>query len=150
VREGVTDRSKAPHVERAAGFLDRLKAWVEPREDVRALLVVGSVARGDARPGSDVDVVLLTNDPMRYVENIEWVSEFGSAQLVEREHYGKVTSVRATYGDGLEVEFAFAARDWASIPLDPGTEAVARDGIFVLLDRDGDATALAGACVLGG
>jgi predicted nucleotidyltransferase len=137
---------KAPQVERAAGFLEHLRAWVEPREDVRALMVVGSVARGDARPDSDVDVVLLTNDPARYLENTEWVSDFGAAQGVELERYGRVTSVRAGFDNGLEVEFAIAAADWASTPLDPGTEAVARDGIVVLLDRDGDATALAGAC----
>jgi predicted nucleotidyltransferase len=132
-------------VERTARFLEQLRAWTEPREDVRALIVVGSVARGDARPDSDVDVVLLTTHPARYLENVQWVSDFGAAPRVELEYYGKVTSVRAAYGDGLEVEFAIAAADWASAPLDAGTEAVARDGIVVLLDRDGAATALAGA-----
>jgi predicted nucleotidyltransferase len=130
---------------RTADFLERLRAWIEPRDDVRALMIVGSVARGDARPDSDVDVVLLTTHPARYLESVDWVSEFGAAQRVEQENYGKVTSVRAAYGDGLEVEFAVAAADWASAPFDSGTEAVARNGIVVLLDRDGHATALAAA-----
>lgn len=141
----MAQQSTAPHVARTARFLEHLQAWIEPREDVRALVVVGSVARGNARPDSDVDVVVLTTRPARYLENVEWVSEFGVAQRVELEHYGKVTSVRTAYGGGLEVEFAIAAADWASTPLDPGTEAVARDGIVVLLDRDGDATALVDA-----
>lgn len=55
-------------------------------------------------------------------------------------------SVRALYDDGLEVEFVIAPPDWASTPLDPGSETVARGGIVVLLDRDGEATALACAC----
>jgi predicted nucleotidyltransferase len=135
----------APHVERTLRFLERLQAWIGPREDVRALLVVGSVARGEARPDSDVDVVVLTTHPERYLENVAWVEEFGTAQSVELEPYGKVTSVRATYGNGLEVEFTIAPANWASTPVDPGTESVARDGIVVLLDRDGDATALADA-----
>ena len=136
--------SVSPHVERTARFLEHLQAWIAPREDVRALVVVGSVARGDARPDSDVDIVMLTTRPARYLERVEWVAEFGAARRVELEHYGKVTSVRAAYDEGLEVEFTIAAADWVSAPLDPGTEAVARDGIVVLLDRDGDATALAG------
>lgn len=141
----MTHKTKAPHAERTTGFLRYLRAWIEPREDVRALMVVGSVAREDAGPGSDVDVVLLTNHPARYLENVEWVSDLGAVQRVGLECYGKVTSVRAEYCDGLEVEFAIAAADWVSTPVDPGTEAVARDGIVVLLDRDGDATALADA-----
>lgn len=142
----MTHELKPAHVKRTAGFLEHLQAWVESREDIRAVVVVGSVARGDARPDSDVDVVLLTIDPARYLENVRWISDFGAAHRVELEVYGKVTSVRAVYGDGLEVEFAIAAADWASTPLDPGTVAVARDGIAVLLDRDGDATALASVC----
>jgi predicted nucleotidyltransferase len=141
----MTCQPNAPHVQKTASFLERLHAWSEVREDVRAVVVVGSVARGDARTDSDVDVVLLTNRPARYLEDVGWISDFGPARRVELEHYGKVTSVRAVYGNDLEVEFAIAAADWASTPLDPGTEAVARNGIVILFDRDGDATALAGA-----
>jgi predicted nucleotidyltransferase len=103
---GTTHQSETSHVERTVNFLQR----------VRALIVVGSVARGEARPDSDVDVVLLTTDPARYLENVDWVTEFGAAERVELEKYGKVTSVRATYRDSLEVEFAVSAVDWASAP----------------------------------
>ena len=137
--------SNESHVERTVRFLELLRAWVEPRQDVRALAVVGSVARGEARPDSDVDVVLLTTDPARYLESVEWVSDLGTARRVELESYGRVTSVRAVYDDGIEVEFAIAASDWASAPFDAGTVEVARNGIVVLLDRDGHASVLAGA-----
>src|SRR5262249_31986402 len=140
----MTDGRKT-HVERTAEFLDRLRAWVEPREDVRALVIVGSVARGDARPDSDLDLVLLANYPKRYLDSVDWVSDFGAAERVELESYGKVTSVRAAYPNGLEVEYAIAAADWASEPFDTGTAEVARNGIVVLLDRDGNATRLAEA-----
>ena len=136
--------SWAARLQRAA-FLDRLRTWAEPRDDVRALVVVGSVARGDARPDSDVDVVLLTARPAQYLDGVAWVSEFGATERVELERYGKVTSVRAAYRFGLEVEFGVAGADWASTPFDPGTEEVARNGIVVLFDRDGHATALAEA-----
>lgn len=141
----MTREQTAPQAERTADFLERLRAWSEPREDVRAMVIVGSVARGDARPDSDIDVVLLVSRPARYLDDVEWISEFGRARRVGLEHYGAVTSVRAVYENDLEVEFVIAAADWASTPLDPGTEAVARGGIVVLMDRDGHATALAGS-----
>jgi diadenosine tetraphosphate (Ap4A) HIT family hydrolase len=64
-------------------FLERLRTWVEPRQDVRALVIVGSVARGDDRPDSDVDVVLLTTDRAQYLGSTGWVGEFGAAVEIE-------------------------------------------------------------------
>jgi predicted nucleotidyltransferase len=141
----MTNQANTPHAQKTAALLERLRTWVEPRDDVRALMVVGSVARGEARPDSDVDVVLLTTHPARYLDNLGWSSDLGAVQRVELEYYGAVTSIRAEYRDGLEAEFAIAASDWAATAVDPGTEAVAPGGIAVLLDRDGDATALASA-----
>ena len=135
------------HLEKTARFLDRLRRWVEPRHDLRALLVVGSAARGDAGAESDVDVVLLATQPGRYVENVDWVSELGVPESVAPEVYGNVTSVRAAYDNGLEVEYAIAAADWASEPFDAGTLEVARNGMVILLDRDGHAARLAAACL---
>jgi predicted nucleotidyltransferase len=48
-------------MERAQMLLERLRLWASQKDDVRALLLVGSFARGEARPESDVDIVLLTN-----------------------------------------------------------------------------------------
>ena len=49
------------------------------------------------------------------------------------------------YREGLEAEFSIAPADWASAPLDAGTEQVARDGFVVIMDRDDHATAVAAA-----
>lgn len=44
-------------------ILDRLKDYFASRSDVVAALLFGSAARGDARPGSDIDIaVLLTRE----------------------------------------------------------------------------------------
>src|SRR5512145_2311064 len=107
------------HAARNADFLRRLQAWAERREDVRALVIVGSVARGDARPDSDVDVVLLTTDPPAYLARTDWMAAFGEQGVVGRENYGRVTSLRTFYADGVEVEFAIAPADWAAAPFDP-------------------------------
>ena len=52
------------------------------------------------------------------------------------EDWGRVTSLRAWYAGGLEVEFGLATIDWATRP-DEGTRRVLGDGAHVLLDRDG-------------
>ena len=135
------DQSKEPHVERMDAFLERLRRWAQPRRDVRALAIVGSFAPGEARPDSDLDLVLLTDERDKYV-GTDWTADLGPIRSVALEYYGKVTSVRAFYRDGLEVELAIAPADWASAPLDAGTEQVVRDGFIVLMDRDGHATAL--------
>jgi predicted nucleotidyltransferase len=133
------------HMHRAQRLLEQVRLWAGEKDDVRALLLVGSFARGQARPDSDVDMILMTNNQRAYLDNTKWASVFGEVGRVEVEPYGRVTSVRASYVDGLEVEFAIAPADWAAPPLDAGTEAVARGGIVVLMDRDGHATNLASA-----
>ena len=49
--------------------------------------------------------------------------------------YGKVTSVRVWYADGLEVEYGITAEDWAALPLDEGTRAVISNGMKVLFEQ---------------
>lgn len=82
------------HIEQV---LERIQVWASTRDDVRALLLVGSQARGDARPDSDVDVVIVTNTQSTYLEDTSWVSQFGRVLSVQPEEYPPTTSVRATY-----------------------------------------------------
>jgi uncharacterized protein len=133
----------APHQVQARAFLSRLCVWAASRVDIQAIIVVGSFARGDARPDSDLDVLVLATEPSTYLRDLSWISELGSTLDVDVERYGLVTSLRAHFASGLEVEIGIAPASWASRPLDPGTEQVARDGIRVLVDRTGDVSALA-------
>jgi predicted nucleotidyltransferase len=125
--------------------IEQVRAWALTREDLQALLLVGSHARGEARADSDVDLVFVTEDESRYLEDTSWVTQFGRVVSVQLEDHPPTTSVRAVYEDNVEVEFGIAPADWASPPFDPGTMKVARNGIRVLLDRKGDATELAAA-----
>lgn len=111
--------------------------WACAREDIRAVALVGSHARGDAGPDSDVDLVLLCSEPERYLRSTEWIRVFGEPLRSSLEDWGRVRSVRVLYRGGIEVEFGFADPDWAALPLDAGTADVLRDGSRVLLDRDG-------------
>jgi len=123
-------------------------AWAAAGDDLRALALVGSRARGEARPDSDIDFVLLAVDPERLLDERGWIARFGRAGSVALEDWGRLRSLRVRCDGGSEVEFGVAAPDWAALPLDAGTAGVLRGGCRILLDRDGslsDALRAAGA-----
>lgn len=129
-----------------ASLLGVVRRWAGLREDVLGLAVVGSHARGDARPDSDVDLVLVYREPSRLLVDTAWVSTFGEAHEVCREDWGLIQSVRVVYQDGLEVEFGVTGIAWTETPPDGTTAAVVRGGCSILLDRDGSLGRLK-ACV---
>ncbi len=118
-------------------FLEQVKQWAEARPDIQAVLLVGSYARGKARVGSDVDLMILTTRPEQYLDSISFASQFGSVAKSEKENWGRVTSQRVWYANRLEVEFGIALPQWASRPLDAGTQDVVSAGVRIIFDRDG-------------
>lgn len=128
--------------------LRRAIEWSSSHADARGLALVGSEARGDARPDSDVDLVLLTEEVRSYVESDDWISEMlGRITSVETCPRGTLTERRLTLPSGLEVEVGITRCSWASTsPVDPGTRQVVRGGISVLYDPDGLLVSLLDAC----
>jgi predicted nucleotidyltransferase len=118
-------------------FLNALTQWAAVQLDISGVALVGSYARHAATASSDIDLIILTSRTKRYLEDTGWVRLFGNVHQQELEDWGKVTSLRVWFSDGREVEFGFAAPDWASKPVDAGTLRVIDDGISVLFDRDG-------------
>jgi len=123
--------------ERVAQLILEVQAWAASRPDVRGVALVGSYARGTARPESDVDLVLLCAAPRDLSEDARWLERLGEVSRIEREAWGRVTSLRVYYADGLEVEFGVADAAWAAAPLDEGTRRVAQDGLIIVFDRGG-------------
>ncbi len=121
--------------QRAADLLREVTDWAHAQPDILALALVGSYARGSARPDSDVDLVIITTTPANYLENLGWTTQFGAVLRCQLEDYGKLTSVRAYYGNGLEVEFGITDEGWATVPLDNGTREVISDGMKVLFEQ---------------
>jgi len=121
--------------ERVARLIEDVQDWALARRDILGVALVGSHARQAARPDSDVDLVIVCQSPSSYLERAEWIGLFGAPKRTARENWGRVTSLRAWYADGLEVEFGIADRDWGLAPLDPGTRRVIEEGCIVLFDR---------------
>jgi hypothetical protein len=115
--------------------------WFQSRADVLAILLVGSYARGAAGPASDLDLVILSEDPLFYRKDLQWPNQLPWADLcvtVESwrdQDYGRLWSRHVRLSSGLEVEYGFAPGGWASIdPMDEGTYQVMRSGHQILHD----------------
>lgn len=118
-------------------FLEAFGSWASARADIEAVALVGSHARGAATEGSDVDLVVLTPNVAGYVRELSWVSLFGDPSECAEEDWGRLTSVRVFYREGLEVEYGFSTPDWAGSPVDAGTAAVVSDDMKILYDPQG-------------
>jgi aminoglycoside 6-adenylyltransferase len=122
--------------------------WAREREDVRAVLLVGSQARDDASADrqSDLDLVLFVDDPGVLADDAAWIEEFGTPVLtfLEPTAFGDRVERRVLYETGEEVDFplveASAAGVLATLP--EGRASIAR-GYRVLHDEIGLAAALA-------
>ncbi len=129
-------------VDDAEALLAVVTDWAWQRSDVRAVVVVGSQARADtpADQWSDIDLVLVVDDPTPYLASAEWLSAFGRPLLsfVEPTAVGPFEERRVLFESGLEVDFALlpvaAARRMAE---DPEGMAVLRRGFRVLVDTLG-------------
>ena len=107
------------------------------------MALVGSHARKEARADSDIDLVLLAEDPDKFrdassLTEIRW-AEAGLLVYGHRdEKYGAAWSRRVWFRPVSEIEFTFVPLSWAEVsPLDGGTGRVISGGCLVLLDPDG-------------
>jgi len=95
-----------------------ITAWAASRGDIVGLALVGSWARGSAIPESDIDLMLLTPDPVAFRASSNWLNEiaWSSLGVTVRSHhdaeYGAVWSRHVELSDGVRVEFSFGHPSW--------------------------------------
>ena len=112
-----------------AALLPAVTAWAADRVDIVGLILVGSYARDRPRIGSDVDLILITTHPDRYLEHDEWLSELApGGRLIRARHWGAVIERRVRLRTGLHLELNIADPTWADVRLDPGTRHVLGGG----------------------
>lgn len=127
-------------------FIETVRRWAASIPAVRAVALAGSHASGRARPDSDVDLVVLCDDPGRLLSDRAWLGVFGEVAGVTQEDWGAITSLRARHASGLEVEWGLGRPSWAAVaPLDAGTARVVADGLRPLCDPEGLLAALLAA-----
>jgi predicted nucleotidyltransferase len=118
-------------------FLTRVTAWAAHQPTISGVVLVGSHARGEARPDSDFDLVLLCTARYAFLAETSWIHRFGAVEICHTEEWGVVTSLRVYYTEGVEVEFGLTTLAWVELPVDPGTQYVVSHGMRILWDREG-------------
>jgi hypothetical protein len=144
-----TEEAAGLAVERAPieQLLSQVTAWAHQRPDIRGVALVGSWARGAVRPDSDVDLVVLTTCPDRYLTQDDWPAALGATQILRTQAWGKLTERRLLLPGDLELEVGLVRPAWAATdPVDPGTPRVVADGMRILHDPDRKLAALAKTC----
>jgi predicted nucleotidyltransferase len=116
-------------------FLSKFSNWCIAQPAIIALALIGSYARDTATESSDVDLVVIVNQPSRFLKDLSWIHGFGQMERYQIEDYGKLTSIRVWYKNGIEVEYGITDESWAALPLDEGTREVISGGMRVLFER---------------
>ena len=116
-------------------FIRHFTHWASEQSDILAVALVGSHARGSAREDSDVDLVIISEVPQKYLAHTAWAKSFGVIAKEQIEDYGMLISLRIWYENGLEIEYGFTTPAWAATPLDAGTKEVIKGGIKILFER---------------
>jgi predicted nucleotidyltransferase len=118
-------------------FIADVIEWVATEPELLGVALVGPYARGAERADSDIDLLMVTRNPVRWETN-EWYQQFGKVLTVELEDYGPVQSRRIHYESGIEVEFGITTPEWlGSAPVDEGTRRVMSEGHRILDDKAG-------------
>jgi len=142
----------SPHVE---GVLEDVVSWAGGRADVRAVVLVGSQARADlpADELSDVDLVLVVEEPAQFLESDEWLAPLGEALLtfVEETAVGGEQERRVLFRSGLEVDFSVVtAGSFSGLARDAEAARVLARGYRVLYDELGLSDEIAEAVAAAG
>jgi hypothetical protein len=105
---------------------------------------VGSWARGDGRPDSDLDLLIIADDPAVYRLSHDWpyhlpLPEMFRVLSYKDVAYGAVWSRHLSLQPRGELELTFGPVSWASTdPIDRGTRDIVASGFRVIVDKDGD------------
>lgn len=119
----------------AQEFIDNFTSWAKNEENIQGVGLVGSHAKGTAKPDSDIDLMIIVKDKDCYIKNSDWMNNFGKVEKVKDENWGNVKTKRVFYTNGLEVEYNFDTKTWANL-LNEGTKRVVTDGMKILVDKE--------------
>ena len=78
----------------ASAIIGAVARWAIERDDIRALALAGSWARGNPRQASDIDLLLLSDQAHDYRRRRKWLSEINFQDA----GYRQQSSESAIYG----------------------------------------------------
>ena len=122
----------------------RFVNWAQSEADLRAAMIIGSRSREDhpADEWADLDIVIFTSTPQRYIGSVEWLDNIDPPWLtfIESTPDGGWER-RALFAPGLDVDFAIIPAQYLdsllNTTLPPMWVDIFRRGARILLDKDG-------------
>ncbi len=136
-------------------ILEKVANWAEIRSEILALALVGSYARGEAKPDSDIDLMAIASNPEFFRQNHDWMHQINWESInckiltFNDAEYGAVWSRHiyltnlSNQFNNIKLEISFGLPTWASInPIDSGTFNVVSRGCKILYDSQGILTNL--------
>lgn len=127
-------------MDRYAAIIDRLTRWARAEAGVQSALVVGSQARADhpADPYSDLDLVLVVDQPEAYLSDDAWLEGLGRLRIVFNERtVDGCWERRALFEGALDVDIVLRDTASARAMLDGPRPGILGRGYRVLLDKTG-------------
>lgn len=113
----------------------KLNLFADENEDILAVLLVGSYARNKQHEKSDIDIMIITTDEIKYLTDYNWINKIAESSTIEKENWGMVNTLRC-FSDQIEIEFNICPTEWITLPTDPETERVLRDGYRIIFERN--------------
>jgi aminoglycoside 6-adenylyltransferase len=135
----------------------RFVAWARNDPDIRGAILLGSRARSDhpADDWSDLDILFIVTEPVRFLSSGAWLENLGAPLLtfLEKTGTGQATERRALFEGGLDVDFVPTSlqdvRRMVREGLPSELAKVIRRGARAVLDKDGQVATLMAALLVG-
>ncbi len=128
-----------------AAINKRVLAWLRQQDDIAAVLLVGSLARDDGSGDvwSDLDYMIYTSRPQKYLDSTDWIHQFGEIWVIMTITEADLTEHLVLMDGALKLDFAVETvnklAELTQVELLPHPF---RRGYRILYDRDGLAASL--------
>jgi aminoglycoside 6-adenylyltransferase len=97
------------------GIIENIICLCELSNKIFAGLIIGSQARNDkpADEYSDLDVIIIVDDPTYFLESDEWLTKVGKFHIsfIENTPFGGLKERRILFDGALDVDFVFIPKD---------------------------------------
>jgi aminoglycoside 6-adenylyltransferase len=107
-----------------------ITAWATAKDNIRAVILTGSVARNETHELSDLDVELYLREPSQLLEDRSWYPRFGDVLVVEELPNPGWHPTRLIYYVDAKIDFTIA-------PITALAQTAYDDAFRVLVDKDG-------------
>lgn len=123
------------------GIIQNFVRYSKTCEVFRAAAIIGSRARTEKKADefSDLDILILSEEPERHIYSTHWLSEIGDVHITFTETLplGTGKERRVMFSGALDVDFAILPASRAEVIFsNPEIMGVLKKGVKILFDKD--------------